>query len=185
MEYIPELRKHYKEIVVPRLMKEFGYKSVMQVPRLEKIVLNQGVGRATKDKKLVDVAQAELSAIAGQHAVITHSKKDISNFSLRRNMPIGTMVTLRRDRMYEFLDRLINVSLPRIRDFQGVKENFDGRGNYTLGVAEQILFPEIDIDKVTMVMGVEISFVTSAKTDEEGYALLREFGIPFKNAKKS
>ncbi len=184
MQYVPELRKHYLEVVVPNLMKEFGYTSVMQVPRIVKIVLNQGVGRATEDKKLVEIAQAELTAIAGQKAVITRSKKDISNFKLRRNTPIGTMVTLRRNRMYEFLDRLINVSLPRIRDFQGVGENFDGRGNYTLGVAEQILFPEIDIDKISRLMGVEITVVTSARTDEEGYALLREFGIPFKNAKR-
>lgn len=185
MQYKPELRKRYEEHVIPALMQGFSYSSCMQVPRLTKIVLNQGVGRATEDKKLVEQAQAELTAIAGQKAVITKAKKDISNFKLRRGMPIGTTVTLRRDRMYEFLDRLINVSLPRIRDFQGVRENFDGRGNYTLGVSEQILFPEIDIDKINKIMGVEITFVTTAQTDEEGYALLREFGIPFKNAKKS
>lgn len=185
MEYIPELRRHYRDTVVPNLMKEFGYKTIMEVPRLEKIVLNQGVGKGTEDRKLVETAQSELTLIAGQRAVITRSKKDISNFKLRKTMPIGTMVTLRRDRMYEFLDRLINVSLPRIRDFQGVKENLDGRGNYTLGVAEQILFPEIDIDKISRIMGVEITFVTSARTDEEGYALLREFGIPFRNIKRS
>lgn len=185
MGYIPELRRHYTETVVPNLMKEFGYKSIMQVPRITKIVLNQGVGKGTEDKKLVETAQNELSAIAGQRAVVTRSRKDISNFKLRKNMPIGTMVTLRRDRMYEFMDRLINVSLPRIRDFQGVKENLDGQGNFTLGVSEQILFPEIDIDKISRIMGVEITFVTSAQTDEEGYALLREFGIPFRNAKKN
>lgn len=185
MEYTPGLRKKYEQEIVPRLMKEFGYTSVMQVPRIQKIVLNQGVGKGTEDKKLVEQAQAELSQIAGQHAVVTRSKKDISNFKLRKNTPIGTMVTLRRNRMYEFLERLINVSLPRIRDFQGVSDNFDGYGNYTLGVTEQILFPEIDIDKIGRLMGVEISVVTTAKTDEEGYALLREFGIPFKNAKKS
>lgn len=184
MEYTPELRKHYTEKVVPALMKEFGYKSVMQVPRLKKIVLNQGVGRGVEDRKLVELAQSELSLIAGQKAVITHSKKDISNFKLRRGMPIGTTVTLRRDRMYEFLDRLINVSLPRIRDFQGIPSNLDGRGNYTVGISEQILFPEIDIDKINRLMGVEITFVTSANTDEEGYALLREFGLPFKSEKK-
>lgn len=185
MEYVPSLRKRYIEKIVPALMKEFGYTSIMQVPRLEKIVINQGVGKATEDKKLVEYAQNELTAITGQRAVITYSKKDISNFKLRRGMPIGTMVTLRRDRMYEFLDRLINVTLPRIRDFQGVKENLDGRGNYTLGIAEQIIFPEIDMDKVARVMGMEICFVTSARTDAEGFALLREFGIPFKNVKKS
>lgn len=184
MEYVPSLRKRYTETIVPALMKEFGYTSIMQVPRLEKIVINQGVGKATEDKKLVEYAQNELTAITGQRAMITYSRKDISNFKLRRGMPIGTKVTLRRDRMYEFLDRLINVALPRIRDFQGVKENLDGRGNYTLGIAEQIIFPEIDMDKIARVMGMEVCFVTSARTDAEGFALLREFGIPFKNVKK-
>ncbi|PID90664.1 MAG: 50S ribosomal protein L5 [Bacteroidetes bacterium] len=185
MQYKPELRKQYEEQIVPALTKSFGYTSSMQVPRLVKIVLNQGVGRATEDRKLVEQAQAELTQIAGQKAVITKAKKDISNFKLRKGMPIGTTVTLRRDRMYEFLDRLINVSLPRIRDFHGVSENLDGQGNYTLGISEQILFPEIDIDKINRLMGVEVTFVTTAKTDQEGYALLKEFGIPFKNAKKS
>lgn len=182
--YVPELRKFYDESVVPALVKEFGYSSIMQVPRLEKIVLNQGVGKGVEDRKLVEQAQNELSAIAGQRAVITYSKRDISNFKLRRGMPIGTTVTLRRERMYEFLDRLINVSLPRIRDFQGVKNTLDGRGNYTLGISEQIIFPEIDIDKISRIMGVEVTFVTTARTDAEGYALLREFGLPFKNVNK-
>lgn len=184
MEYVPEFRKRYFEQVVPALTKEFGYKSSMQVPRLVKIVLNQGIGKATGDKKLADQAQKELTLIAGQKAVITRSRRDVSNFSLRKGMPIGTMVTLRRDRMYEFLSRLVHVSLPRIRDFQGVPDSLDGQGNYTLGVSEQILFPEIEMDKVTSLCGVEITFVTTAKTDKEGYALLREFGIPFKNSKK-
>ena len=180
MEYVPTLKKKYKEEVVPALMKDFGYKSVMQVPKIEKIVLNQGVGAAVADKKLVDTAQEELSIIAGQHAVQTLSKKDISNFKLRRKMPIGTRVTLRRERMYEFLERLINVALPRIRDFKGVNTKMDGRGNYTMGITEQIIFPEIDIDKLNKIMGFEITFVTSARTDEECLALLKEFGIPFK-----
>lgn len=161
-------------------MKDFGYKSMMQVPRLEKIVLNQGVGQAVADKKLVDVAQEELTLVSGQKAVQTLSKKDISNFKLRKKMPIGTRVTLRRDRMYEFLERLINVALPRIRDFKGVNTKMDGRGNFTMGITEQIIFPEIDIDKINKIMGLEITFVTSAKTDEECLALLKEFGIPFK-----
>ena len=161
-------------------MKDFGYKSVMQVPRLEKIVLNQGVGQAVADKKLVDVAQEELTLVSGQKAVQTLSKKDISNFKLRKKMPIGTRVTLRRERMYEFLERLINVALPRIRDFKGVNTKMDGRGNFTMGITEQIIFPEIDIDKMNKIMGLEITFVTSANTDEECLALLREFGIPFK-----
>jgi len=180
MEYIPELRKKYKEEIVPAMMKEFGYKSVMQVPRLEKIVLNQGVGQAVADKKLIDTAQEELSLVAGQKAVQSYSKKDISNFKLRRKMPIGTKVTLRRDRMYEFLQRLINAALPRIRDFKGISTKLDGRGNYTLGISEHIIFTEIDIDKINKILGMEITFVTSARTDEEGLALLREFGLPFK-----
>lgn len=159
---------------------DFGYKSVMQVPKIEKIVLNQGVGQAVADKKLVDIAQEELTIIAGQHAVQTLSKKDISNFKLRKKMPIGTRVTLRRERMYEFLERLINVALPRIRDFKGVNTKMDGRGNYTMGITEQIIFPEIDIDKINKLMGLEITFVTTARTDEECLALLKEFGIPFK-----
>ena len=185
MSYTPTLEKQYKEQIVPALMKEFGYKTVMQVPRLEKIVLNQGVGDAVADKKLVDVAVNELTTITGQKAVPRYSKKDISNFKLRKGMPIGASVTLRRDNMYEFLERLIRVALPRIRDFKGVNSKLDGRGNYTLGVEEQIIFPEINIDAVNKIMGMNITFVTSGKTDEEAYALLREFGIPFKNLKKN
>ena len=181
--YVPSLQKKYKEEIVEKLMKEFGYSTVMQVPKLVKITVNQGIGSATQDKKLVEVAQQELTAITGQKAVQTVSRKDISNFKLRKGMPIGVKVTLRGVRMYEFLERLIAVSLPRIRDFKGVSENFDGRGNYTMGVKEQIIFPEIDIDKITKVMGMEITFVTTASKDEEAFALLREFGIPFKNIK--
>ena len=180
MEYTPALKNKYKEEIIPALMKDFGYKSVMQVPRLEKIVLNQGVGQAVADKKLVDIAQEELTLVSGQKAVQTLSKKDISNFKLRKKMPIGTRVTLRRERMYEFLERLINVALPRIRDFKGVNTKMDGRGNFTMGITEQIIFPEIDIDKINKIMGLEITFVTSANTDEECLALLKEFGIPFK-----
>ena len=180
MAYVPELKKKYQDDVIPALMKHFGYKSVMQVPRIEKIILNQGVGQAVADKKLVDVAQEELTLIAGQKAVQTTSKKDISNFKLRKKMPIGTRVTLRRDRMYEFLERLIKVALPRIRDFKGVNTKMDGRGNFTMGITEQIIFPEIDIDKISKIQGLEVTFVTSAKTDEECLALLTEFGIPFK-----
>ncbi len=182
--YVPNLEKKYKEEIIGNLTKQFSYTTVMQVPRLVKITLNEGVGQATQDKKLVDVAQQELTAITGQKAVQTVSRKDISNFKLRRGMPIGAKVTLRGDKMYEFLERLIAVSLPRIRDFKGIAENFDGRGNYTLGIKEQIIFPEIDIDKIVKVMGLEITFVTTANTDEEAYALLREFGLPFKNIKK-
>ena len=184
MEYTPNLQKKYSEEIVPALMKQFSYKSVMQVPRLQKIVLNQGVGQAIADKKLIDVAQEELTLIAGQKAIQTTSTKDSSNFKLRKGMPIGVKVTLRRERMYEFLERLINVALPRIRDFNGIAAKFDGRGNYTLGITEQIIFPEIDIDKINKIMGMEITFVTSAQTDEEGNALLKEFGLPFKNVKK-
>ena len=180
MDYVPTLKKKYKDEIIPALMEGFGYKSLMQVPKIEKIVLNQGVGAAVADKKLVDTAQTELTIISGQHAVQTLSKKDISNFKLRKKMPIGTRVTLRRDRMYEFLERLINVALPRIRDFKGVNTKMDGRGNFTMGITEQIIFPEIDIDKINKIMGLEITFVTTAKTDEECLALLKEFGIPFK-----
>ena len=180
MDYLPELQKKYKEEIVPALMSEFGYKSVMQVPRLEKIVLNQGVGQAVADKKLIDTAEEELTLIAGQKSVQSFSKKDISNFKLRKKMPIGVKVTLRRVRMYEFLQRLINAALPRIRDFKGINNKFDGRGNYTLGITEHIIFTEIDMDKINKILGLEITFVTSAKTDEEGLALLREFGLPFK-----
>ncbi|MDR2836750.1 MAG: 50S ribosomal protein L5 [Bacteroidales bacterium] len=184
-KFVPVLKKQYKEEVIPALMQEFGYKSIMQVPKLEKIVINQGIGQAISDKKLIDVAIEELTNITGQKAVSTLSKKDISNFKLRRKMPIGVRVTLRREKMYEFLERLICVALPRIRDFHGVNYKFDGKGNYTLGIKEQIIFPEIDIDKINRILGMDITFVTSAKTDEEGYALLKNFGIPFKNLKKS
>ncbi|MBO5903308.1 MAG: 50S ribosomal protein L5 [Tidjanibacter sp.] len=185
MAYVPTLKTKYKEQIVPALVKEFGYKSIMQVPKLTKIVVNQGMGQAIADKKLIEVAQEELSTITGQKAIQTKSRKDISNFKLRKGMPIGVTVTLRAERMYEFLERLIAVALPRIRDFKGIEEKFDGKGNYTLGVKEQIIFPEIDIDKITKIFGMEITFVTTAQTDEEGYALLREFGLPFKNAKKA
>lgn len=181
--YVPSLQKAYKEEIVPKLVKEFGYTTVMQCPKLVKITINQGVGDATGDKKLVEVAQNELSAITGQKAVITTSRKDISNFKLRKGMPIGVKVTLRATKMYEFLERLIRVSLPRIRDFNGIASKMDGKGNYTLGIKEQIVFPEIDIDKITKILGLEITFVTTAKTDQEAYALLREFGLPFKKNK--
>jgi large subunit ribosomal protein L5 len=184
MEYTPSLKKKYKEEIVPALRKEFGYKSVMQVPALEKIVLNQGVGKAVADKKLLESAEKQLTTIAGQKAVKTLSKKDISNFKLRKKVPIGVRVTLRKNQMYEFLDRLISVSIPRIRDFRGIPAKFDGFGNYTLGIQEQIIFPEIDMDQIDQILGLNISFVTTAKTDEEGYALLREFGIPFQNKNK-
>lgn len=183
-KYIATLQKKYNDEIVPALTEQFGYTSKMQAPRLQKIVLNSGVGQAIADKKLIEVAQEELTLIAGQKAVQTVSSKDISNFKLRRGMPIGVKVTLRRERMYEFLERLIVVALPRIRDFKGVSSKLDGRGNYTMGIPEQIIFPEIDIDKISKIMGLEITFVTSAKTDEEGTALLKQFGIPFKNEKK-
>jgi large subunit ribosomal protein L5 len=178
--YTPTLETKYKEEVAPALMKKFNYKSVMQVPKIVKIAINSGVGDAIADKKLIETAMDEISNIAGQKAIQTMSTKDISNFKLRKGMPIGVKVTLRRDRMYEFMERLINASLPRIRDFNGISSKFDGRGNYTLGITEQIIFPEIDIDKINKIMGLEITFVTTAKTDEEGFALLKEFGIPFK-----
>lgn len=181
MSYTPTLKSKYREEIVPALMKQFGYSSVMQCPKLQKIVLNQGIGAAVADKKLIEIAQNELTTIAGQKAVQTKSKKDISNFKLRKQMPIGVRVTLRRERMYEFLERLIAVSLPRIRDFKGINDKFDGQGNYTLGVSEQIIFPEIDIDKISKLLGVEITFVTSAASDAEAKALLKEFGLPFKN----
>src|SRR5687768_15838118 len=183
--YTPRLADKYKKEVVPALVKKFGYKSVMQAPKLEKICLNRGVNGAVTDKKLVDVALEELSTIAGQKAVSTMSKKDISNFKLRKNMPIGAKVTLRGEKMFEFLDRLIAVALPRVRDFRGVNEkSFDGRGNYTLGVTEQIIFPEIDIDKVNKITGLDISFVTTARNNEEAYELLKELGMPFRSTKK-
>ncbi len=178
------LKQEYAKRIVPSLMKEFNYKTVMQVPVLEKIVINQGLGLAIADKKIIEVAINELTAITGQKAVQTLSKKDISNFKLRKKMPIGVRVTLRREKMYEFLERLIRVALPRIRDFKGIESKLDGRGNYTLGIEEQIIFPEINIDSIQKLLGMNITFVTSAKTDEEGFALLREFGLPFKNVKK-
>ena len=170
------LKNEYKERIVPALMKEFNYSSVMQVPVLKKIVINQGLGLATADKKIIETAINELTAITGQKAVATLSRKDISNFKLRKKMPVGVMVTLRREQMYEFLERLIRVALPRIRDFRGIESKLDGRGNYTLGIEEQIMFPEINIDNISRILGMNITFVTSANTDEEGYALLKEFG---------
>ena len=184
MSNTANLKKDYLERIGPALQKEFNYSTVMQVPVLKKIVINQGLGEATADKKIIETAINELTAITGQKAVATLSRKDISNFKLRKKMPIGVMVTLRRERMYEFLERLVRVSLPRIRDFKGIESKLDGRGNYTLGIQEQIIFPEINIDSITKIMGMNITFVTSAKTDEEGYALLKAFGLPFKNAKK-
>ncbi|MBQ5451525.1 MAG: 50S ribosomal protein L5 [Bacteroidales bacterium] len=183
MQYVPSLKKKYREEIVPAMKNEFGYTSVMQTPKLVKIVVNQGIGDATADKKIVDTSMAEVTAITGQKPVTRLSKKDISNFHLRKGMPIGVMVTLRHDRMYEFLERLIAIALPRIRDFNGISGKFDGRGNYTLGIKEQIIFPEIDIDKVSKIKGLNITFVTTAKTDEEGYKLLQNFGLPFKKQK--
>jgi len=185
-KYTPRLEEKYNKDVVPALVKKFSYKSVMQAPKLEKICVNRGVNGAVTDKKLVDIAIDELTTITGQKAVATMSKKDISNFKLRKNMPIGARVTLRGVKMFEFLDRLIAVALPRVRDFKGVNEkSFDGRGNYTMGVTEQIIFPEIDIDKVNKITGLDITFVTTANTDEEAYELLKELGMPFKNAKNN
>lgn len=177
------LKKEYAERIVPALTEEFKYTTPMQVPRLEKIVINQGLGQATQDKKIIETAINELTAITGQKAVATLSRKDISNFKVRKKNPIGVRVTLRRERMYEFLERLIRVALPRIRDFKGINGKLDGRGNYTLGITEQIIFPEINIDNISKLLGMNITFVTSANTDEEGYALLKQFGLPFKNAK--
>jgi len=183
--YKPRLAEKYKKEVVPALVKRFNYTTVMQAPKLEKIAINRGVNGAVSDKKLIDIALDELTTITGQKAVSTRSKKDISNFKLRKDMPIGARVTLRGDKMYEFLDRLISVALPRVRDFKGINEkSFDGRGNYTMGVTEQIIFPEIDIDKVNKITGLDITFVTTAGTDEEAYELLKELGMPFKNIKK-
>jgi len=183
--YAPRLADKYKKEVVPALVKKFAYKTVMQAPKLEKICLNRGVNGAVSDKKMIDIAVDELTTITGQKAVATMSKKDISNFKLRKAMPIGVRVTLRGEKMYEFLDRLIAVALPRVRDFKGINEkSFDGRGNYTLGVTEQIIFPEIDIDKVNKITGMDITFVTTAGTDEEAYELLKELGMPFRNIKK-
>ena len=174
------LKKEYAERIAPALMKQFNYSSSMQIPVLKKIVINQGLGMATADKKIIDVAINEISAITGQKAVATVSKKDVANFKLRKKMPIGVMVTLRRERMYEFLEKLVRVALPRIRDFKGIESKLDGRGNYTLGIQEQIIFPEINIDTIDRILGMNITFVTTANTDEEGFALLREFGLPFK-----
>ena len=177
------LKQEYAERIAPALKEKFGYTSAMQIPVLKKIVINQGLGIATQDKKIIEVAINELTAITGQKAVATVSKKDVANFKLRKKMPIGVMVTLRRERMYEFLEKLVKVALPRIRDFKGIEGKLDGRGNYTLGIQEQIIFPEINIDAIDRIVGMNITFVTTAPTDEEGYALLREFGLPFKNAK--
>lgn len=177
------LKNEYKERILPALMKKFNYSTVMQAPKLEKIVLNEGLGDATQDKKIIETAINELTAITGQKAVATLSRKDISNFKVRKKMPIGARVTLRGERMYEFMERFIRIALPRIRDFKGIPGKFDGRGNYTVGITEQIIFPEINIDSVTKMTGMNITFVTSAKTDEEGYELMKEFGLPFTNAK--
>ncbi len=183
--YKPRLAEKYKKEVIPALMKKFSYKTIMQAPRLEKISINRGVNGAVADKKLVDVALEELSTITGQKAIPTMSKKDISNFKLRKNMPIGAKVTLRGEKMYEFLDRLVSVALPRVRDFKGISDkSFDGRGNYTMGVTEQIIFPEVDIDKVNKITGFDITFVTTAGTNEEAFELLKELGMPFRNIKK-
>ena len=182
MSYVPHLRKKYHEEVVPKLMEQFQYKSIMEVPKLVKIAMNQGVGNATQDKKLVDIAAQEMTMIAGQKSVQTKAKKSVSNFKLREFMPIGVKVTLRKDNMWDFLDRLISVALPRVRDFRGINDkSFDGRGNYSLGIKEQIIFPEIDIDKVSKITGMDINFVTTAKTDAEALALLKHLGMPFKN----
>ena len=177
------LKKEYDERIAPALLKKFNYTSSMQVPRLVKIVINEGLGEATADKKIIETAINELTMITGQKAVQTLSKKDISNFKVRKKMPIGVRVTLRRDRMYEFMERFIRIALPRIRDFKGIEGKLDGRGNYTVGITEQIIFPEINIDTIQKLMGMNITFVTTANTDEEGYALLKEFGLPCKNAK--
>ena len=185
VKYTPRLAEKYKKDVVPALMKKFGYKTIMQAPKLEKICINRGVNGAVTDKKLVEVSVDELSMITGQKAVTTQSKKDISNFKLRKHMPIGARVTLRGEKMYEFLDRLVSTALPRVRDFKGVNEkSFDGRGNYTLGITEQIIFPEVDIDKVNKITGMDITFVTTAGTNEEAFELLKELGMPFRNVKK-
>ena len=182
MKYTPRLQSKYKNEVIPALQEQFQYKNPMEVPRLLKICINQGVGAATQDKKLVDVALSETSTIAGQKAVVTRAKKSVSNFKLREGMPIGVRVTLRKDRMWEFMDRLISVALPRVRDFRGINDkSFDGRGNYSMGVTEHIIFPEIDLDKVTKVTGMDVTFVTTAKTDAEAYALLKALGLPFKS----
>ncbi len=185
MKYQPRLQKTYTEEIVPALTEQFGYKTIMQVPRIEKISINQGIGAALTDKKLIDVGVAEMTAITGQKAVATISKRDVSNFKLRKGNPIGVRVTLRGEKMYEFLDRLVSVALPRVRDFRGINDKgFDGRGNYTFGVTEQLIFPEINIDKVVRINGMDITIVTTAQTDAEAFALLKAFGLPFKNQKK-
>ena len=185
MEHQPRLQKKYQDEIVPALKEKFAYKSVMQVPKLEKIALNQGIGAALADKKLIDIGVAEMTAISGQKAVATISKRDVSNFKLRKGSPIGCRVTLRGEKMYEFLERLVSVALPRVRDFRGINDKgFDGRGNYSFGITEQLIFPEINIDKVTKINGMDITIVTSASTDAEAFALLKEFGLPFKNQKK-
>ena len=184
MSNTASLKKEYAERIAPALKSQFQYSSSMQIPVLKKIVINQGLGMAVADKKIIEVAINEMTTITGQKAVATISRKDIANFKLRKKMPIGVMVTLRRERMYEFLEKLVRVALPRIRDLKGIESKFDGKGNYTLGIQEQIIFPEINIDSITRILGMNITFVTSAQTDEEGYALLKEFGLPFKNAKK-
>ncbi len=179
--YIPRLKKKYYDEVVPAMMKEFAYKNIMQVPKIEKIVVNQGIGEATQDRKLIETALNELTMITGQKAIATYAKKDINNFKIRKGMPIGTKVTLRNDNMYEFLDRLISIAIPRIRDFHGINDNgFDGRGNFSFGISEQIIFPEINMDKVNKILGMDISIITNAKTDKEAYALLKYMGIPFR-----
>ncbi len=184
MNYVPRLKKQYQDEIIPALMKQFEFTNLMQVPRLVKICLNQGMGSAITDKKLLEAGIAEMTSITGQKAVPTKSKRDISNFKLRRGMPIGIRVTLRGYKMYEFMDRLVSVSIPRIRDFKGISDKgFDGRGNFTFGVAEQIIFPEIDIDKVAKINGMDITIVTTARNDKEAHALLKEFGIPFKTQK--
>lgn len=181
MKYTPRLKNKYDQEVLPALMEQFGYKTPMEAPRLLKIVVNQGIGGGIADKKLIEMGVQEMTLITGQKAVMTKSKKDISNFKLRRGMPIGARVTLRRERMYEFLDRLISVAIPRVRDFRGINDRgFDGRGNFTMGITEQIIFPEIDLDKINKINGLDITFVTTARTDQEAHALLKEFGIPFK-----
>ena len=185
MKHQPRLHKKYQEEIIPALTKQFDYKSVMQVPKLQKISVNQGIGAALTDKKLIDMGVAEMTAITGQKAVPTVSKRDISNFKLRKGNPVGVRVTLRGEKMYEFLDRVVSVALPRVRDFRGINDKgFDGRGNYSFGITEQLIFPEIDIDKVTKINGMDVTLVTSAKTDAEAFALLKEFGLPFKNQKK-
>ena len=184
MSNTASLKKEYAERIAPALKSQFQYSSSMQIPVLKKIVINQGLGMAVADKKIIEVAINEMTTITGQKAVATISRKDIANFKLRKKMPIGVMVTLRRERMYEFLEKLVRVALPRIRDFKGIESKFDGKGNYTLGIQEQIIFPEINIDSITRILGMNITFVTSAQTDEEGYALLKVFGLPFKNATK-